>query len=294
MLNRIIYIARRIRDLPPRIRNKTIRFTRSIKPFTNSEKVSDSENLFYLDAIVKINSSDRRFQKFRRVYNYREILEHVSPTLGRSYLENIKINWGSDSIDREGILLLDTVGKPFKYFYKELGFVSPTAIRYAHVAKELESYFPRQVNGRIAEIGVGFGGQASILLKNHNLTKYTMFDLPEVFNLVDSYLGKLNLTQKIEFSDIHKLASDTWDLVISNYAFSELPRNLQIKYVKKVLMKSNSGYMIMNSGRGNLTGRSSGKMSVQEITSYIPGASIFEEIPKTSKDNYIIAWGYSK
>ena len=59
-------------------------------------------------------------------------------------------------------------------------------------------------------------------------------------------------------------------------------------------MKSNSGYMIMNSGRDNLTGRSSEKMSVQEIISHIPGASIFEAVAKTLKDNYIIAWGYSK
>ena len=38
------------------------------------------------------------------------------------------------------------------------------------------------------------------------------------------------------------------DLLINNYAFSELPKNLQIKYLEEVISKSTHGYMTMNSG----------------------------------------------
>jgi hypothetical protein len=162
VLNSILEIVRGIGDLPPRIRNKTIRATKKIKIFTDLENRSDSENSFYVDTIIKINSSDQKFQKFRRFYNYREILEHVSPKFGKLYLDALKKNQNSNFIDFKDIVYLDKVGRPFRYFYKELGLVSPTSIRYACIGQELAFYFPKQINGKIVEIGVGFGGQAAL------------------------------------------------------------------------------------------------------------------------------------
>jgi hypothetical protein len=81
-----------------------------------------------------------------------------------------------------------------------------------------------------------------------------------------------------------------WDLAISNYAFSELKRELQIEYLEKVLTKCNSGYMIMNSGRTNETGRSKGKLSINEIREYLPDSKVKEEIPLTGPDNYVLYW----
>ena len=294
MLNLFLQSVRSIIDLPLRIRNKSIRILKRIKPFSDSDCQSDSENTFYLGEVIKINSSDRKFRKFRRIYNYREILEHVSPKFGKLYLDILKKDHESSLTYFKEILYLDKVGKPYRYFYKELGLVSPTSIRYAYVAQVLSYYFPKQITGKIAEIGVGFGGQAALLLRTNDIAKYTMFDLPEVLNLVVRYLAELDLHQKIDISDVNVLRDESWDLVISNYAFSELPRNLQIDYIKKVLIKSKSGFMIMNSGRTDLTGRSSGKMTVNEIISYIPSATVLDENPKTSKDNYIIIWGSTK
>jgi hypothetical protein len=40
-----------------------------------------------------------------------------------------------------------------------------------------------------------------------------------------------------------------YDLVISNYAFSEFNRELQNEYLEKVILKSRSGYLLMNNGK---------------------------------------------
>ena len=41
----------------------------------------------------------------------------------------------------------------------------------------------------------------------------------------------------------------SWDLVISNYAFSELAIDLQKLYFNEIISNSDNGYMIMNTGR---------------------------------------------
>jgi hypothetical protein len=85
-----------------------------------------------------------------------------------------------------------------------------------------------------------------------------------------------------------------WDLVISNYAFSELPSDLQKIYVEKVLSKSDRGYLVMNSGMTNYSGRSGGKLTLEELRILLPEFQVFKEIPNTGPDNYVIVWGHSR
>jgi hypothetical protein len=40
-----------------------------------------------------------------------------------------------------------------------------------------------------------------------------------------------------------------YDLVISNYAFSELPSELQTRYIEKIILKAKRGYLTINSGK---------------------------------------------
>jgi hypothetical protein len=81
---------------------------------------------------------------------------------------------------------------------------------------------------------------------------------------------------------------------MSNYAFSELPSDLQKIYIEKVLGKSERGYLIMNSGMTNHSGRSDGKLTLEELRKFLPEFQIFEEIPNTGPDNYVIVWGHNR
>ena len=291
MINELLFLYRTIADLAPRVRNKMRRLSGQIPEFSSSEDKSDSQSTFYSTAVLKMNQSHEEFQKFRRVYNYREILEHVTPRIGNKYLNIMKKDLKSGVEKFSHIKSLDSVGKPYRYFYKGIGFVSPTSIRYAFVYEMLEKYFPKEINGAIAEIGVGFGGQAAYVMKMNNPRSYSMFDLPEVLELTKRYLSELDINEKVEFLNLGEITNKSWDLAISNYAFSELPSALQLEYLEKVLKKSHSGFMIMNSGRTNLTGRSEGKLTLDQIVGHLTDVIIVEETPKTSDDNYILIWG---
>jgi hypothetical protein len=61
-----------------------------VSVFSRNGVQSDSESTLYRDSVRKITGSEEYFKKFRRFYNYREILEHVNYSLGKNYLEKIE------------------------------------------------------------------------------------------------------------------------------------------------------------------------------------------------------------
>ena len=123
-----------------------------------------------------------------------------------------------------------------------------------------------------------------------------MFDLVPVLELVRKYLSSFGNNQvklnKVIFEDLRELPDKNWDLVISNYAFSELPKSLQLDYVEKVLTRSKRGFLIMNSGKSNISGFSKGKLTLKELEDLLPGVEILEEVPNTGPDNYVLVWGH--
>ena len=80
-----------------------------------------------------------------------------------------------------------------------------------------------------------------------------------------------------------------FDFVMSNYAFSEMPKKLQIQFFNKIISKSKNGYMIMNSG---IEGKFSeiDNLSQKELLEMIKGSKIYEEDPLTFEKNYLIKW----
>jgi hypothetical protein len=119
--------------------------------------------------------------------------------------------------------------------------------------------------------------------------EYFVYDLPNVQYLIKQYLAVTH-TENVDYGDLNVQNRDSYDLVISNYAFSELPRQLQLEYLEKVILKSRNGYMLMNSGIKNETGRSEGKLTLDELKELIPNLVVSDEIPLTSPDNYLITW----
>ena len=120
-----------------------------------------------------------------------------------------------------------------------------------------------------------------------------MYDLPVVLDLAEKTLERAELiSSSFTKKSIDPVEPEIYDLVISNYAFSELPEAVQRDYIAKMLGASRCGYITMNSGRSNISGRSTGKMSLLEITELLPPCEILEEDPKTGPDNYIIVWGH--
>ena len=256
---------------------------------------SDSDSTVYTDFVSAAMRNDKKFGKFRTAYSYRMILEHVDFKLGYEYLSRLTPSTIEFYVNNPTLLNLSKVGLPRVYYYSQLGWISPTIIRYLYVNQTFLNLFNNKNIETIGEIGIGFGGQFAITSKSLRLTEYSMYDLQVVLALAEKTLHEAELLSgSFKPQAIDPVLQDSFDLIISNYAFSELPAGVQRDYIAKIIKNTRCGYLTMNSGRTDITGRSSGKMSLLEIMEAIPGCEIFEEDPKTGPDNYIIVWGHGK
>ncbi len=276
------------------LRRKYLKISFSNEMFAHrSEYRSDSENGEYAAVVKMVLHNQKSFENFKRKSAYRDILENVGKDHGAGYLEIIRRRDDNmATMAQTTVFELDSVGNPIKFRYEGFSYpLSPTTLRYVKVASDLLGLFGRELE-RVAEIGCGYGGQT---LANDKLLGYqhaTLFDLPFVNELIKRYLNTMLLDGAYTVTTINETEPQKYDLVISNYAFSELPAVLQKTYITKVLSKSKRGYLTMNSGNGG--DRDSGKLSLNELRELLPPFEVFEEEPITSPFNYIIAWGHDE
>lgn len=241
----------------------------------------------YLSAVNLALQNPEIWSKFRRIREYQDVLEHVDFRQGLKYREVILAtdpNW-LDGFNKLNTLSL--IGHPPTYSYKGIGIISPTILRYSKVSLDIKLLFGDISQFSIAEIGVGFGGQAAVLNKLMNANNFTFYDLPEVLRLATKFLREADIEISPKESDGRTPSSGKFDLVISNYAFSELSGSLQQSYLENVILRSERGYITWN----DLATRGLGGFTLDELLTKIPGASLMDEIPLTAPNNAIVIWG---
>lgn len=251
---------------------------------------SEADDGFYLYKVFQATYNQNTFNNFKNDDFYRNILEHVTYEEGLKYLSFIKKD--EDLFKKiDEFLINDEIGNPIRYFYSELNKkISPTTLRYIKVASDIKKIFKKNITS-IVEIGCGYGGQYLILDKIKKIEKYTLIDLYDVNKLIEKYLEYYLLNSSYETKTINQISQNkVYDLVISNYAFSELPMDTQILYIKKIMMFCKNGYLTMNSGSENNTFKKN-HLTVNEIKKFIPNLKIIPEEPVSSEGNYIIIWG---
>jgi len=253
-----------------------------------SEKVSDSQALGYEKLIGRflLNSSKRK--RFRRNFQYRLILEHVNYKQGSAYLDRITELGFVDLGQIKVLAATDLVGSPRRYYYDKIGWASPTLLRYVSVYSEIEKSVGFKNIKSIVEIGIGYGGQARVIQDLSGVLNYAFYDLPDVQKLTEYFLKSTSSRLSPKNLDIYGVEHETFDLVISNYAISELPAQVQLEYLDKVIGPSSHCYLIMNSGGSDVTRRSSGKLTQSDFVSGIHGVRVLPEIPSTGPDNYVL------
>lgn len=263
---------------------------------TDKPNRSWSDNGLYTQAVARAYSDDAVFAGFKRDPHYCEILEHVTPEQGAIYLEIVE----KESPDLLSLIerfkINDRIGNPVLCDFGKIGMISPSTLRYVKVLSDLRNFFGDLSAARIAEIGVGYGGQVLVIDQLWKTKSYTMFDLDPVLKLVTRYLESHILQTAYCPTTYNRFEpGQEFDLVISNFAFSELPRHLQMGYVEKVLKKSKRGYLTMNSGVGDHT--DNGRfLSSAELAQMLPGVEIYPEVSngKDWASNYILVWGVKK
>ena len=268
-------------------------FRKKTKRFVGAEgNRSDSDDGSYVAFVERAVEDESLFGRFRRDKVYRETLEHASFEDGLACLEVIKRK-APQFLDLIGrVRDNDFVGSPLVYEYPGYGVIGPTTLRYLKVAADLFWLFGETPGRRIVEIGVGYGGQLLVSDRLFAINLYELIDLPPVLQLAARYLESHVLNCAYQTSTLNRKAGeDSYDLAISNYAFSELPGHIQRKYIEKILISSKRGYLTMNSGLGK-TDRSRGKLSLDDLRNALPTFEVLPEEPLTGPENYIIVWGH--
>jgi hypothetical protein len=225
---------------------------------------------------------------FKSNRQYRLILEHVTAQQGQQYFSLIRHN--AELLEKLLQICAKEFGRPLRYSITGLGKVSPTQIRYAKILQDLQFLFGDLSGKNIAEIGIGNGGQAIHILNSYPTARYSGFDLDVVLNLSSQLVKMYNSNFEVDMFDGINPPKKEFDLILSNYAFSELNLETQQMYIEKVISNSKSGYMIYN----HIQPSGSKAMTATEFAQKIPGAEIFQEIPNTFKKNVLVVWGHNQ
>lgn len=252
-----------------------------------NSRTSVSDNGSYPEFCFLASIKTSYFKNFRNNSVYTQVLEHVTKEQGKQYLDYIKNN-SPHLLDKIGIFKEnDKIGNPLVYDYDEIDKISPTTLRYIKVLSDLEEKFGDLDGKEICEIGVGYGGQCRILCAYFNIKSYTLIDLPQVLSLAKNYLNNYCLNTKLNYVTMNELDKDKrYDLFLSNYAFSELKKDIQECYFGKTIANSKNGYITYNNLGGNILEQ----FSLTDYKEKILNAVINEEEPKTFEGNKIIVW----
>jgi hypothetical protein len=200
---------------------------------------------------------DHVFENFKRSPIYNEILEHVPKHEGLTYYSNIP-----DANNFIGLFPDDSIGNPNKTQYGKY-LLSPTTLRYIKILCDIRKRFGTIDNFNICEIGIGYGGQFLALDTIFNIKNYTFVDLPGACALTEKYLSKFNTKCPYIFKSTIK--EFEYDLVISNFAFTEFPKPLQEEYLTKIVSKAKRGFLILNMEQG---------FKYKELLERIPSSTI--------------------
>ena len=204
--------------------------------------LQDEAATTYLNVCNYAANSDEFFKQFKSHPAYRHVLEHVSYEEGQQYLKEIGIDY-LDKLDE--IKENDSLGSPATYEYPSVVEISPTTIRYIKNTSDIITKFGTSFDA-IVEIGGGYGGLCKVMSSFIKFDQYLLLDLEECNLLSRKYLSHFDLpTLSYRSEEIDEI-DENFDLLISNYAFSECHKEVQQDYIERFIKKSNNFYIMHN------------------------------------------------
>lgn len=256
---------------------------------------SISEKFPYPKVCQEAADHDAIFAHFKRNPSYTDVLEHVTYQQGLEYLQIIQGEYPDLLPCFDKFRQNDLLGDPIVYDYGQVGCFSPTTLRYIKVAGDLKKEFGDLSHMHIVEIGGGYGGQCKILSDLFGFASYTLIDLPSCNALSKKYLDSLKV-KNVFFLDHTQLSeAKEYDLIISNYAFTEMDRYEQKEYLDKVIAPTRNGYMTCNS---SFSMSHVNCLSVEELLTALSSPDrlvyIEAERPLSFPSNVLMLWKFPK
>ena len=200
----------------------------------------------YTEICAEAVENDEVFARFKQDPRYTAILEHVPPEQGEDYVHTIQ----AYELDEDIINSFkenDSIGGANLVEYDEpFGRISPSTLRYIQNALDISYFFGEGELNKIVEIGGGYGGLCKTISCLCDFDEYHLYDIEPASKLQEKYLSKFGI--KAVHHSVPEETKDI-DLLISNYAYSELGENLQDLYYNNVIKNAKKVYMILNRGQ---------------------------------------------
>ena len=248
----------------------------SMRSGPGADGSSISSSLAWPVAAQALAAGDRTSAGFRRLKAVCEVVETVGPVDGRFYAGRIR-EWDEAVLADPKVGEIDAWGTPIRWPGPLLGTTrafSPTTLRYLATALWLKRRGFVKPGGTVIEIGVGFGGLAAM---NAVLSGAStrMVDLPQVESAACRMMEECGLGRFCLADDAPIDRGDC--CVVSNYAFTELAREIQDGYLEKHLKGTARGVIVSNAG---VFAATIGGRSDSELLSMLRGAGLPAEIDK--------------
>jgi len=248
---------------------------------------SVSDNRSYPALCKRAASNDQVFATFKSQAAYGAILEHVPCSVGSQFLELALRRNPEFGLLLDRFRQNDRIGKPTVCDYGEYGQFSATTLRYVKVLSDLLGLFGALDGMRIAEIGAGYGGQCLVSAQVAQWESYTIIDLAPCLGLAERYLTTHGVPAVRFQPSGNPDAVGPCDLLISNYAFSELRRSVQDRYLDAIIRDASRGYVTCNW----MTPKSFRSYTVEELPGLVPNSRLVPEEPLQAKGDVVWIWG---
>jgi len=253
-----------------------------------SHPTSASDFNDYTSFCQKAAEDPEIFAHFKASGIYQIVLEHLNYDQGKQFLNLIMAQSPEFLKYAELFRTNDLIGDPKVFTYPVIGQMSPSTLRYIKIASDLTLLFGDLNGASIIEIGGGYGGQCKIISDLYKFKKYTIVDLPGPVALTKKYLEAQGVTN-VEFKTFDDTINDeAFDLLLSNYAYTECTTEMQEKYDREILSRSTKGYMISSEQGRKKTD------TFNRLRSY---GIVFTQLPEhpqtanSSLPNYTLIWG---
>ncbi len=254
-----------------------------------ADSTSSTDTSEYRTISLQAATNDALFSTFKRDPVIIQMYQHVSKKLGKQYLNFIQKEYPDLLPHFAAFRQNDQLGNPITHKFGRLAPLSATNLRYIKIAGDIKKSFGDLSGKRVIEIGGGYGGQCKVLSDLFAFKEYVIVDLPEVLELARTYLKKLNVPH-VTFRTLEELSQDTrYDLIISNYAFTECCRNIQEGYLQKALLKAECGYLICNSPPADSLPAPYTQSELLSILSPLK-PHVLPETPQSADHNFLLVW----
>jgi len=176
----------------------------------------------------------------------------------------------------------DIIGHPLFYYYEKTGTISPGTLCFMSILHDINTRLTDVKGKKVCEIGSGYGGQAKILI-DHGAESLDLIDRKETLGLASKYLNIFKY-KNVNFHTTDSIVPQDYDIVISNWALSELDEDGIEFYLDNVISRSQYGYFLVNFREDMLKQ----KWLVNKLDEIFSTVLIEEENPPTNEiTNYV-------